>query len=88
MDKIRVLLVDDHSVVRTGLAITVARDMAPEVVGKAGDGVEAIQVGSEAEAGRGAHGLASANDGRHSGHQGNQEGAPRRGYHHPLRLRR
>ncbi len=47
MDKIRVLLVDDHPVVRAGLAVTVARDPALEVVGEAGDGVEALQLVSE-----------------------------------------
>lgn len=47
MDKIRVLLVDDHPVVRAGLAVTVARDPALEVVGEAGDGIEALQLVSE-----------------------------------------
>ena len=44
MGKIRVLLVDNHPVVRDGLAVTVARDPALEVVGEAGDGVEALQL--------------------------------------------
>jgi DNA-binding NarL/FixJ family response regulator len=47
MDKIRVLLVDDHPVVRAGLAVTVAKDPALRVVGEAGDGVEALQLVSE-----------------------------------------
>ena len=47
MEKIRVLLVDDHPVVRAGLAVTVARDPALEVVGEAGGGVEALQLVSE-----------------------------------------
>ena len=47
MDKIRVLLVDDHPVVRAGLAATVVKDPALEVVGEAGDGIEALQLASE-----------------------------------------
>lgn len=40
---IRVLIVDDHSVVREGLRMFLARDSDLEVVGEAEDGVEAIQ---------------------------------------------
>lgn len=47
MDKIRVLLVDDHPVVRAGLAIAVARDPALKVIGEAGDGIEALELVSE-----------------------------------------
>jgi DNA-binding NarL/FixJ family response regulator len=47
MDKIRVLLVDDHSVMRAGLAVTMARDLALEVMGEAEDGVEVVQLVSE-----------------------------------------
>ncbi|MDA0988097.1 MAG: response regulator transcription factor [Chloroflexi bacterium] len=47
MKKIRVLLVDDHPVVRAGLAATVGMDPALEVVGEAGDGLEAIQLALE-----------------------------------------
>jgi len=40
---IRVLIVDDHSVVREGLRMFLARDLDLEVVGEAADGAEAIQ---------------------------------------------
>jgi DNA-binding NarL/FixJ family response regulator len=40
---IRVLLVDDHSVVREGLRILLSRDPDLEVVGEAADGAEAIE---------------------------------------------
>src|SRR6266487_4146877 len=40
---IRVLIVDDHSVVREGLRMFLARDPDLEVVGEAADGEEALQ---------------------------------------------
>ena len=40
---IRVLIVDDHSVVREGLRMFLARDPDIEVVGEAADGDEAIE---------------------------------------------
>jgi len=40
---IRVLIVDDHSVVREGLRMFLVRDPDLEVVGEAADGVEALQ---------------------------------------------
>src|SRR5213082_2563052 len=40
---IRVLIVDDHSVVREGLRMFLARDPDLEVVGEAADGASAIQ---------------------------------------------
>jgi DNA-binding NarL/FixJ family response regulator len=40
---IRVLIVDDHSVVREGLRMFIARDPDLEVVGEAANGAEAIQ---------------------------------------------
>ena len=47
MERIRVLLVDDHPVVRAGLKVTLARDLSLEVVGEAGDGIEALQLVTE-----------------------------------------
>jgi two-component system, NarL family, response regulator LiaR len=40
---IRVLIVDDHSVVREGLRMFLARDPDLEIVGEAADGAEALQ---------------------------------------------
>ncbi len=41
-DRIRVLLVDDHAVLRLGLRTLLAADPGMEVVGEAGDGEEAL----------------------------------------------
>ena len=41
---IRILLVDDHAVVRQGLRMFLALDAELEVVGEAGDGVEAVEL--------------------------------------------
>jgi DNA-binding NarL/FixJ family response regulator len=47
-ERIRVVVVDDHAVVRRGLEQLLAAASDIEVVGTAGDGVEAIQVTREA----------------------------------------
>lgn len=44
---LRVLLVDDHAVVREGLAAVLARSSALEVVGQAGSAAEAIAMAAE-----------------------------------------
>ena len=44
---IRVLLVDDHSVVREGLRMFLGRDPELEVVGEAADGEEAVQLAQQ-----------------------------------------
>lgn len=44
---IRVLLVDDHSVVREGLRMFLGRDPDLDVVGEASDGMEAIQLAQQ-----------------------------------------
>lgn len=41
---IRVLIVDDHSVVREGLRMFLARDSELEIVGEAADGAQAVQL--------------------------------------------
>jgi DNA-binding NarL/FixJ family response regulator len=43
-DRIRVLLVDDHTVVRLGLRALLSADPAMEVVGEASDGREALEM--------------------------------------------
>jgi DNA-binding NarL/FixJ family response regulator len=47
MMTIRILLVDDHSVVRQGLKMFLALDPDLEVVGEAGNGAEALQLARE-----------------------------------------
>src|ERR1041384_6636575 len=42
MSKVKVLIADDHSVVRAGLRMLIASQPDMEVVGEAGDGAEAI----------------------------------------------
>src|SRR3712207_6663897 len=41
--RLRILLVDDHEVVREGLAAALSQDLGLEIVGFAGSGAEAIQ---------------------------------------------
>lgn len=47
MEKISVLLVDDHAVVREGLAVLIRRQSDMEVVGAAGNGEEAVRLVQE-----------------------------------------
>jgi DNA-binding NarL/FixJ family response regulator len=44
---IRVLIVDDHRVVRRGLVLVLEQDPELEVVGEAGDGAEAVRLADE-----------------------------------------
>lgn len=44
MTKIRVLLVDDHRVVRQGIKLFLSAESDLEIIGEAGSGVEALQV--------------------------------------------
>jgi DNA-binding NarL/FixJ family response regulator len=47
MGNVRVLIADDHSVVRQGLRMFLALDSEIEIVGEAGDGEEALQLARE-----------------------------------------
>jgi DNA-binding NarL/FixJ family response regulator len=49
MEKIRVLIVDDHPVVREGLHTILSTDRSIEVVGKSCDGAEAVTMVAEKE---------------------------------------
>jgi two-component system response regulator NreC len=44
MNSIRILLADDHGIVRQGLRAVIARDPALDVVGESGDGREAVRL--------------------------------------------
>ena len=46
---LRILLVDDHQVVREGLAVLLAEQQDMEIVGQAGDGQEAVDLASTLE---------------------------------------
>jgi DNA-binding NarL/FixJ family response regulator len=48
-EKIRVLLVDDHHVVRQGLVMFLGLDPELQVVGEAADGVQAVQLADQVE---------------------------------------
>ena len=43
-DKIRVMVVDDHSIMRDGLQVLLEQAGGFEVIGQAGDGVEAVRI--------------------------------------------
>jgi RNA polymerase sigma factor (sigma-70 family) len=45
MNNIRILLADDHGIVRQGLRAVLARDSTLEVVGESGDGRETVRLG-------------------------------------------
>ena len=44
MKKIRLLVVDDHTVVREGLAAILANYPDIEVIGQAADGIQAVEI--------------------------------------------
>ncbi len=47
MDQIRILLADDHTVVRDGLRVLLERQPGFEIAGEASDGIEAIRLAQE-----------------------------------------
>ena len=46
-NRIRVMVVDDHPVVRRGISLCLSRQSQIEIVGEAGDGREAIRLARE-----------------------------------------
>ena len=46
-EPIRVLIVDDHALFRRGLVMVLEQEKDIELVGEAGDGAEAVQIGAE-----------------------------------------
>ena len=46
-ERVRVLIVDDHSVVRRGLRMFLEDDPAIDIIGEAGDGEEAVRLATE-----------------------------------------
>jgi DNA-binding NarL/FixJ family response regulator len=69
MKPIRVLLVDDHPVVRAGIEGILNSQADIEVVGEASDGMEAISPQPDFAAGCHSDGFADAQNGRCNGHQ-------------------
>lgn len=47
MDTIRILLADDHTVVRDGLRVLLERQPGFEIAGEASDGIEAVRIAEE-----------------------------------------
>ena len=49
MKKVRILIADDHGIVRTGLRLQLERNESFEVIGEAADGREAVRLAEELE---------------------------------------
>ena len=47
MENIRILIVDDHTVVRDGLHALISAELGMQVVGSAGDGIDAVRLAQE-----------------------------------------
>ena len=75
---VRVLVVDDHPVVRGGVVGWLAAQPDIDVVGEASDGLEALAAGGRARAGRRPDGPADAAHGRRRGDRADRGRAPRR----------
>ena len=58
--QVRVMVVDDHEIMRDGLREVLQRTGDYEVVGQAGDGVSAVNIALRVEAGRNHHGCDDA----------------------------
>ena len=76
--RIRVLLADDHSIVREGLESMLKDSEEFEVVGSARDGVEAVRAALRTVARRYRHGRHDAREGRGGGVPGDHGVCARR----------
>lgn len=85
--KIRVLLVDDHTIVRQGLMGLLKQEADLEVVAEAGDGQQAIELARRHRPGGGGHGSQHAGHERHRGHPENHGGTARHAGHRPVHVR-
>jgi DNA-binding NarL/FixJ family response regulator len=47
MDKISILLVDDHAILRTGLKLLLGSQQDMEIIGETGSGMEAVKLAAE-----------------------------------------
>ena len=74
---IRVLLADDHTLMRAGLKYIIEAAGAATVVAEASDGLEAVREFEERAPGCGYPGYLYAADGRDGGHQANPKDRPR-----------
>ena len=73
---IRVLIADDHSVVREGLRMFLGRDPEFAVVGEAADGEEAVRLSARTASRRDPDGPAHASDGRDCGYLDHSQRTP------------
>ena len=69
MKKLRILLADDHKMVRDGLRLLIDGQRDMRVVGEAGNGKEALQQARDAQARRGGDGPLHAGAERVAGHR-------------------
>ena len=76
MTKLRILLADDHVVVREGLKALINRQPDMEVVGETGDGSSACEAAARLGAGRRRDGRLDARHGGCRGHRADQARLP------------
>ena len=79
-EPIRILIADDHFVVRQGLAALLVARNGMEVVGEAATGREAVDLARKLAAGRHPDGHDHAGDGGTGSHRADQAGKPQGPY--------